>query len=355
MRWSEFANHTFVKQPKDLTARSTYCPGLSYIDPLDDTFSVWTNIRPALVAFMEKNKTLRLKEERLIILAKRHRLLVYLRKDYDSTRPVYEITPGVADIAGMEPFRTIIEDSSVDDEVGADSFAQAMTELPRLAQEWKKSKDEELLEIISKDSTFFSDPTNTDLTLATTFFKCPVCQEPLSYPRVLAHSHLTLPLPYHPWKNEESEQTALFAKLSETPWNFGGRLSFFNDAYMAARGVVKACGLDPGAATASEMDELDPFVECLLCKNTGRQIMRWKRAVCPHFIRWLQCTYGLTRLFMIYLITVRYHPCHGSLFPRLTGHSRKQWKRGVQHSKQCFRSRMIFVVSDASTGRINFR
>jgi len=47
---------------------------------------------------------------------------------------------------------------------------------------------------------------------------------------------------------------------------------------------VEACGLDPTIISAAEIDELDPWLECVMCNHAdlGPLVMGWRTAVTHH-------------------------------------------------------------------------
>ncbi|KAJ7841336.1 hypothetical protein B0H14DRAFT_3694416 [Mycena olivaceomarginata] len=54
---------------------------------------------------------------------------------------------------------------------------------------------------------------------------------------------------------------------------------FHEEAEHNARSILEACGLDPDVITRTEMDELNPALQCLKCHDArGRLRMRWSQA-----------------------------------------------------------------------------
>jgi hypothetical protein len=249
--------------------------------------TVWNNIRPILVQFVQAARDKRLKKERIDTWTKRGLILSQLLADYHKTRSFDEIIPGTADIACMDVFISTIQGIPVNTEVTPESFAEAILELPRLTQEWRISKDRELVRLMNPNSiTALNNASESTehgedlgrLELATTFFKCS-CQEPISYPRVLEHTHLTQ---FRQSCQEDVDLAVIFKALDLQPWNYGGeRIAFHDVAYDGARAIIEACGLNPDTTTASDMDKAGHMLECLRCRDfsSARRVMGWRWAV----------------------------------------------------------------------------
>jgi hypothetical protein len=262
--------HASVKKPQELTDR------------------IWTNIKQPLIRILEGLKEKRLAAERVVTLKQRRCLIITLLESYVRRRPVTEVIPGPADVCNMAEFKTIIEDTSLDVEVCSMSFRHAMDLLPQLVADWRKAKDAELVCIVDQDTSPFGSPQNDSsaandysrLGLATTIFQCKVCQEPISYPRILVHSCVhALRNSLYPYDDPHSKP---WRDLNDEPWNFGGnRIGIDLRGKRAASLVVRSCGLDPDTTTAGEMDDLDARFECLGCYDDlcGRLIMGWRVAV----------------------------------------------------------------------------
>lgn len=260
--------HSYVKKPQELTER------------------IWSNIKQPLIDIMAELRDKRMKKERISALVQRQKVVVTLLKAYTLKRPITEVIPGPADICNMDEFKAIIEDTPVDVEVNQESFEQAVARLPVLIDEWRAAKDAELICIMnevtaSESQSYISTPdiTRQQLELATTFFKCKVCHTTITYPRILVHG-CTHDLRYT-WRDTDP-RSVLWQSLGDETWNLGGdRVGFDKRAHPAARQVVECCQKNPDIATAREMDELDPRLECTNCFDTGsgRLVMGWRVAV----------------------------------------------------------------------------
>jgi hypothetical protein len=239
---------------------------------------VWSNIKPGLVEFMEGMRVKRLRKERAQAIRKRGLVLSALISEYAATRPLHGILPAASDLAALETFRTVIEHTPIEEEVTAAHFQDSMANFPSLVEDWRRSKDRELLDMVKAcpiiDS---SDITESRLLFATTYFRCELCEAEIEYPRILVHKCTRL-LFLH-----KSEVESFFIDLGSTPWNYGGkRLSFHLEAYAMAVTVLIDCSIRLDAKI-TEIQAADCRFECLSCTNEekGRLVMRWPKVVRP--------------------------------------------------------------------------
>ncbi|KAJ7104156.1 hypothetical protein B0H15DRAFT_11779 [Mycena belliarum] len=259
------ANHKLVRQPKELTDR------------------IWKNIEVPLVEFLAGLKKERLRKERQKIIKDRRLRAVQAYNKFRENLGPDALLPPKVEVIGSEPFRTVIEDTSVypEEKVTEESFAGAMLQVPQFSEDWKRRKDAELLQIMKKACP---DCVAADLQLATTFFACNLSHtaEPFGYPRILVTAAATT-LRYHNiyWDQAGDQDQPVKLCLAEDFWNANQVIRFNVHAHENAKSVVLACGLDPEVTTADEMDEINPLLECLHCAHgiSGRLLMRWKQAV----------------------------------------------------------------------------
>ncbi|KAF9464633.1 hypothetical protein BDZ94DRAFT_1216309 [Collybia nuda] len=254
----DIINHPLVKQPRDLTDR------------------IWEKIMPDLLVVMEDIKTQRLEAERMAAIHSRVRLLSSLRLEFVASQPLHSIIPEIGDLIMMEDFRTIIIDTPPDETVTTAHFSHAMKELSPLIEEWRRTKDNELLTILKRDHYIDNDATTSTLYLASTLFTCRTCFHiPISYPRVLVHSCFN-----------DTYQGKQIPEFDQYPsWNTR-YISFHPMTYLSTKSILESCGFDPNKATAQEILDANPLIECLECSHvdSGRLLMRYPNAV-SHSIR----------------------------------------------------------------------
>ncbi|KAJ6576433.1 hypothetical protein DFH09DRAFT_1451602, partial [Mycena vulgaris] len=259
----EFDCHKLVKQPRQLTDR------------------IWKNIESSLVELLTGLKKERLEQERRNIVKERRLLAVQVYHKYRDTFPSDVLFPPKVDMIRTEPFRAVIEDTPVhpEEKVTEESFAAALLHVPQFSDDWRRSKDKELLQIMKKTSP---QSVEADLQLASTFFACSDygTSEPIGYPRILFTAAPTVLSYRHDGWDGEGDQP-LRDCLREEAWNDASVIRFNNTASRIVRSVLLACGLDPDVTTTSELDEIDPVMECLNCNHDvqGRFVMRWIQTV----------------------------------------------------------------------------
>jgi hypothetical protein len=232
-------------------------------------------MKDKVISRLEQLKAARLKRERGELLRSRMFILENLVKEYTSTQPRTKPLPKAVDIAALEPFYSLIfSPMDIILEEFKSNVIGFQTELTDLCDKWVKSSSELLVRLLPK-----SFATNPDLHLATIFFRCRWCREPISYPRVLKHECLTM---NHSRTSDESDDELLQASNLYHPWNYGGeQVTFHEEGHLCAKEIISVCGQDPDSITLSEMDDLDYRVECLHCAHPsrGRLVMKWKTAV----------------------------------------------------------------------------
>ncbi|KAJ6494827.1 hypothetical protein C8R47DRAFT_1012074 [Mycena vitilis] len=254
----DFNSHKLVKQPKELTNR------------------IWKNIETPLVEFLTTLKQQRLQAAHVRIIKERRQLAAQVYSKFWETFPADTVFPAKVDMIRTEPFRKVIEDTSIhpEEKVKAESFDAAISQVQDFSVSWRKSKDQELVEIMK---TSLPDAVEADLYLASTFFVCSrMNSEPIGYPRILVHSSATI---FHYYSRDKDIEHGLQQALNEVAWNRDAQIKFNERAFHTVRSIVEACGLDPDVTTATEMDEINPVLECLNCGDIhGRLVMRWTQA-----------------------------------------------------------------------------
>lgn len=247
---------------------------------------------PPLIEMMEETREKLQRKQRKNLLKQRLRIIVDLLNTYAETRPSTDPLPSAADICIMPQVKAIVENPSLEAYTDLESFAEIQTQLPSLCHEWITSKNKELLALMPRVAGVPNGPGSDEsfrLELATTFFKCSECLEPISYPRILAHSCLTTLRIGN--RNREDDVALIFSSLDSEPWNFdGGRVKYFKSAEASSRGVIRACGFTADVATSANLNDMGRWLECLHCSHRvkGRAVFKWQRAV-SFSTQWICC------------------------------------------------------------------
>jgi hypothetical protein len=160
------------------------------------------------------------------------------------------------------------------------------------------------------------------LGLATTFFKCHWCTEPISYPRILMHGCLYNDVKTNEEAGDEEVEEAdmedsegdvvvntrgpreprppkditpdLVLPMLSDYYSLGMQagkegVTYDEEASGAVRDIITAYGEDPMTVTYAAMEENPARVECLRCSRamqakktkSVRLVMKWTMAVCP--------------------------------------------------------------------------
>lgn len=233
---------------------------------------------------------------------------------YKAPRPL--VIPPTAHFARTAPFVDLIKDTPVNQLVANSEFQDLASHIPGITASWRESADKRLLDLLpykstSRDRKGKGKKIGTSrLELATSFFKCHLCRESISYPRILMHRHR---------RGDDSEEQgsevdtdeevdsieskgedegkyspgrqvnvdSVWNKMSSwyrTEWDEDHhQVTFDDEASGSAQVIVAACGEDPDRVTSDRMNNIGARVECLRCakkgRNRKRHNMNWITAV----------------------------------------------------------------------------
>lgn len=239
----------------------------------------WEKILPEWLEIMDNFRAQRLHTH---VYGPRRAALMPAYKTYvihpSPNPPTLGRLPHVSDFARFPPFRDIIkapEEIRVDD----NSFAPAFAQLPVLVVEWEKKLDAELAELVKIPVRFYSKIAPSSRTVASgsttralnassikLHLACAVFRT--AYAGVFNHLEV-LSASMLDRKFEYSHDDDVERSISD---RYG--VQFLDEAPY----IIHACGLDPRAATADDMDHRDARLKCLCCE--GRTlIMNWRHAV----------------------------------------------------------------------------
>jgi hypothetical protein len=186
--------------------------------------------------------------------------------------------------------------------------------ISEISQTWRAEADEYLLGLLSEaeKSTTRAEGKEIDATpleLATTFFKCHWCTDPISYPRILMHECLTAKrkLPDSDTDDESEQEDASDQETREevygiptvTPgyvwnkmtswwgptWNEAREfISVDEESTKSAKAIIQACKEDPETITATTMNDRNVRLKCMRCvpthgKSPSWHVMSWNMAV----------------------------------------------------------------------------
>lgn len=226
-----------------------------------------------MITFMEQVKAERLEKIRLNAVKSRRELF----RTYLESSDLFADVP-VVEASQLDPIRDLIENSPSDYKLTMTLFEPFKCPLVAFYNSWAASKKQVLLQLVQKSSI----PSKLNLALATTFFRYGENDEPIHAQDVLKHPNL---FPRYNWGSQLSTaQRELFNDFGHATWNFNNSLSFHEPAVLAARLVLSSCApkVNPDLATADELDQWNPLLECTACYDNilGRLVMTWRQAVC---------------------------------------------------------------------------
>jgi hypothetical protein len=194
---------------------------------------------------MKQAQSVIAKEDRRQAMTRRATVLKEVLESYINDLPFEQFIPSMGDIFDFPAFKNTVLNTPVNVELTADSFAEALSELPRLSKEWLAEKEKILLETLGPDFT------HADLKLAATRFYCNACSRYIHYPRVLVHHCFK---PYNRNPNGPHDSIALDVyrcrTILGTPWS-PIKCEKAEDDPIAP--LITQGGLDPKTATIEHL------------------------------------------------------------------------------------------------------
>ncbi|KAH8814478.1 hypothetical protein DL96DRAFT_1752649 [Flagelloscypha sp. PMI_526] len=261
-------------------------PGVTSTDRLTD--DQWSSLRPKVIGFMVKTKSERLAREIRETRTSRLEMLKASRMSYRTQVPPNTLVPPVIDLALLTPFMEIIETQDV---LKGGFIRELFDELflklfPATANEWLDSIHRTLLlkevdgaeEVLHPISILYQ---------AKTTISCQTCgMKNMRYPQAL----------YHPCGQDQSAVTGKKKKKGEdippiekafTECLFHVRPSHRQtlSLNLGAAGsdtstLLDLCGLDPEAASYTDIMQANPLFECTACTTrNGRFVMNYPSAL----------------------------------------------------------------------------
>jgi hypothetical protein len=233
----------------------------------------------------------------------------------------WKIHPTAWWIASSEPIAYFIK-SELPEKTSQD-FEEVGPQLRDVVASWRAETDRYLATLIPRPSRKGKNTTNS-LELATTFFKCHWCTEPIMYPRILMHDCFLKESdareearkeeendenenevedsdedmvddargPREPRPSKQITPDIVLPTLSDyySLGIYAGRegVTIDEEASNVARDIITICGEDPNLVTYHEMEEKHAILECLRCSRamqakqrtkSARLVMRWTTAV----------------------------------------------------------------------------
>ncbi|RXW16950.1 hypothetical protein EST38_g8908 [Candolleomyces aberdarensis] len=306
--WEREARSYFMNEPRAFVYRA--------ITLSDDE---WTVIQPNLIALMEiEREKFRQQEIGEHIRRRIEKWLKPAFTEFILSQPPNEIYPNILDVALSDEWRTLLCTEPFNEDLPSSSVNSASEQIPNIAKAWRKDRIEYFLEAIRHSKAYSGREVTEDiLHLASTIFRCTICQgagDVLTYPHTLAHSCNFLWVakpsihvvprdtewapPAQPSKLDddlrrppivrlyrEEERHILTALKRVGIWDgLNPHIVFDDIAHEHMLSMLDALEWNR-ETTAAEMEERQPYVECLCeCyhepeKRPSRRVFRWKKAI----------------------------------------------------------------------------
>ncbi|KAK0233982.1 hypothetical protein IW262DRAFT_1505555 [Armillaria fumosa] len=168
--------------------------------------------------------------------------------------PLFPIYPNVLDAALLKSFSRLLFATPLDQDI-TESLTAAWAQLPRVADEWRKTQNSALKALMLKAGF------EPNLNLATSFFKCSFCHRlrVCQYPYILAHR---CPSSYPRRESFDSDNWKNYAlsylsRHRHTSIWSASQYMVDGEALKRVQSIIQACGLDPGTATHEDIDSLN--------------------------------------------------------------------------------------------------
>ena len=181
---AELLQITCLKQIRDITERSTSYFMSDLSSRLLIYSSVWTNIKPALLKYIEDHKSTRLERARRALLVVRFRLMERTIAPSLLTLSKMAMVPHIIDICLMDEARLILDVPTATTLTAAD-FTDLITLLPLLAQRWRTNIESQYIQHVSSNERTMT--SNSVFDLVTSCKRCDF------FPDTLTHECHNLP------------------------------------------------------------------------------------------------------------------------------------------------------------------
>ncbi|KAF9532169.1 hypothetical protein CPB83DRAFT_880819 [Crepidotus variabilis] len=266
-----------------------YMPSIRNLRELDD--DEWNNIRVDVINELQAHSDLQ--SESL----KQTSFINGVKSLEDSIckilSPAPDYLPAAWLIAQKEPFRNKIKHSYSYHGFTSEDFKPFKKSLKAVIEAWKSGTDAYLLEMVPRTKGKGS----TALALATSFFSCHWCSEPVGYPRILVHYCEGRR------KNDEKRKRNNVPKLNDFRWSDEDEESADEDSsrhphphklitkdtvWDKMPNLFRAAKKHPDEITFEDFNQKDIRIQCVGCSNRlkgkplSRLVMTWTKAIMHH-------------------------------------------------------------------------
>jgi hypothetical protein len=239
---------------------------------------------------MEKAKAARLVREKEIFFQHVLGRLREIFKEYSHTLPENHLFPNTADIY-FHPIVNAALSVVESHEALEEALAGIQPLLPEIADDCLKLSKQDLANLVVDEYVKENKPFDLSvLTLASTLFYCKDCLCDLTLDQAVIHECGNYF--YHTLTEDVAAVRQAIHEVATTH-RIRKTMCFSLHRLEPFISILHSCGIDPNTVTATDMDELDPIIECLSCSHIqkGRVTMNWITAVsvqCPRSSSWLR-------------------------------------------------------------------
>ncbi|KAF8148885.1 hypothetical protein B0H34DRAFT_863230 [Crassisporium funariophilum] len=246
------------------------------------TEKILDGLKVFLVGYMAGVRDRRLQAQRSEMLTARLGILSEVHRDCTSGLPINSIYPTVSELF-LHPVVQEIVNSEPEALFNRSHLAAVESSFLDIALDWRQQTEDKLMDMVKKVNKSEINR-GTVFDLATTVFDCMACGNVLlRHPQVLVHKCATRD-PGRRNQTDDPDRLTVERTLKQTYWNFPGWIVIKADTFLLASQIVKMCGFDPLSATARELDENGPIIECIKCNDRkGRATMTWLDALSHNY------------------------------------------------------------------------
>jgi hypothetical protein len=243
-------------------------------------------MKEEVIKFMDETRVLYRADTHLEVLAGRVCLLVSALQDRTTT-----YSPAVMGLYSFEPVRQLLDRPVDSDPVTAEDVVGTLADVDAVMSHCRQHRVKQMMDLLRQsDDMPVADPTEAHLELATSLFCCQGHQDGscdntgvLDAPGMIVHSCWSWFMRERPDRNDWVARSHAEYLTEVCSWvrGAGGAGRFGLDATARARAahIVSLVGLDPGTATYSDMDAVDPWFLRTDTDQDGRTAANWRQVV----------------------------------------------------------------------------
>ncbi|KAF9046725.1 hypothetical protein BJ165DRAFT_1594066 [Panaeolus papilionaceus] len=213
----------------------------------------------------------------------RIRTLVPIYESALATYPIYEPRAQIVMIHNLPRITSLVEATPLETALTGEALGITPETISTLHEEVKKAIDQQLVDMVNFYLADKEYSPETVLNLATMVF----CwdkeefqeREDWTYYGFTAAEAALHPRAYN--SDDYKYSTPAWSAFERNPWNKDSLIEFDIQSHHELRKHLDSWGLNPETTTLTEINELDPMIECTSCNDPalGRLVMNWSRVI----------------------------------------------------------------------------